>query len=168
MAVMEPDVRADVTSLGTVAFTLEDVSSVLNRTMSVNGFRALDPVNHRLIIGVLAEVEQALSARLDTVVHVSDATVSPGSLKVENGQVVITSPRLAMIVCAMTVIMHYNDLRENVIQIYKDIDAVVHSIPFAENVSGIRFKPADPDHVIADLEPFLPQRVRELVRKRRG
>ncbi len=167
MAIMEPDVRADVTSLGTVSFKLENVESILNRTMSINGFRALDPINHLLIIGVLSAIEQALNAKLGAEVHISDGTVSPGSLKIENGQVVITSRRLAMIVCALTVVMHYNDLRENVIQIYKDITAVVQSMPLPENVPGITFHPADPDHVITDLEPFLPPREREIARKRR-
>lgn len=168
MAAAAADVWADVTSLGTVEFTLDQVSSELHQTISIEAFKVLDPINHLLLRSVLAEMEQALSQRFRAEIHIANGTVSPGSMRFENGQIVITSPRLAVIICALTVVMHYDDLRTNVIQIYKDVTAIVHAVPRPPEVSGIKFKPADPDHVIADLEPFLPSNVREIVRKRRS
>jgi len=168
MAVAAAEVRGDVTSLGTVEFTFDQVSSVLHQAISIEAFKVLDPINHLLLRSVIAEMEQALSQRFMAEIHIANGMVSPGSLKFEKGQIVITSPRLAVIICALTVVMHYDDLRTNVIQIYKDVSAIVHAIPHPPEVSGIIFKPADPDHVIADLEPFLPSNVREIVRKRRS
>lgn len=168
MAVTEAEVRADVIGLGTISFTLDLSSKALDREMPINTFRELDRVTHLLLLSTIHEFERALSTRFEAEIRISDGTVSPGSLKYEKGQIVVSGPKLAAIICALNIIMHYNDLRENVIQIYSDISAVVQMVQPPAKIANLNFRPADPDHVIAELEPFLPSRVQTIVRKRRS